>query len=126
MQRIMGNRLTQEPVNLKFPLQFSSSLHGLNVIAVVCPLATCKTLQYSSQTLSQCPQSWSIACWQVGNFFPVLTSYIGNTVLINISNTLVFLVQAGLLDGSNLTQTSLQNINGPNSHLKISSCSATM
>ncbi|KAI9606593.1 hypothetical protein KEM48_006113 [Puccinia striiformis f. sp. tritici PST-130] len=42
-----------EPVNLKFPLQFSSSLDKLNVIAMVCSPATSKTLQYPSPTSNQ-------------------------------------------------------------------------
>ncbi|KAI9626669.1 hypothetical protein KEM48_010264 [Puccinia striiformis f. sp. tritici PST-130] len=52
--------------------------------------------------------------------------YHDNTVLTNTSNTSVFLVQAGLLDSSNSTESSLQNTNGSDSHLKISSCSTTM
>ncbi|KNF04765.1 hypothetical protein, variant [Puccinia striiformis f. sp. tritici PST-78] len=38
----------------------------------------------------------------------------------------VFLIQAGLLDSSNSTESSLQNINGSDSHLKMSSRSATI
>ncbi|POW14127.1 hypothetical protein PSHT_05075 [Puccinia striiformis] len=68
-QKDNGKLVNAEPVNLNFPLQFPSSLDELSVIAVVCPLATSKTLQYSSQTLGQCPQSWPIACCQVWFFF---------------------------------------------------------
>ncbi|POW16478.1 hypothetical protein PSTT_01367 [Puccinia striiformis] len=71
MQRFLVNvdqkdyekQVDVEPVNLKFPLQFSSSLDKLNVIAMVCPPATPKTLQYPSRTSNQCAQSWPIVYW---------------------------------------------------------------